>query len=282
MFKTEVKKSFRNPYFIAAFIFMSAIAGSAAVEMLVKRQDSINLRNAYLYDSAGNMTRALEYSATSLYCKWLGSGLFEFMSVAFYFLIFLVCVLPFGWSLLKERKGGVINNIIVRGGRGRYYLSKYAAAFLSGGTVVVVPMLMNWVICACFVPAYLPTQFGELYMGITQDQVFSQLFFTVPLLYALSYTLMTFVFAGLWATVCVSLSFFCKNMFTLLIVPYLFLLFLHFITRSFTYELSPIYFVIQSQVGHPNRLGIILLWIAAILIFDVLVYLVKGRKKDVL
>ena len=90
--------------------------------------------------------------------------------------------------------------------------------------------------------------------------------------------MLDFVFAGLWATVSLSVAYFVKNKATAIFGPYLFLLFFHFVTSVlFVWDLrvdvTPINFIRATEI--------ILAELALLVVLDIFV-LYRGEVKDVL
>lgn len=159
----------------------------------------------------------------------------------------------------------------------------------SGTFVIIVPLLTNFILSACFVPAFRPEPYADLYYGVPVTYLWSSLYVTHPLLYVLLYILLAGVMAGMWATVGVSLAFLVQNRFVVMILPYLLLLFFHVMWSHFAgsilnlqIQLSPFYFIIPRAIEYTNSGWVILVWIAVILLFDLLVYWRKGLCSDVL
>lgn len=93
-----------------------------------------------------------------------------------------------------------------------------------------MPMLMNFLTVACFIPMRMPEASEDMYYGVFGGSLWAEIFYTCPILYVLLYLVLDFVFAGLWATVSLSVAYFVKNKATAIFGPYLFLLFFHFVT----------------------------------------------------
>ncbi len=288
MLKAELKKAFRNRYFYITLLAASLIAVSASVVRIVKYYTSLSIVNKYAFAEDGAMIKNPAYATMTAYNGWLGGDMGEFLSVLFYFLLFFFATLPFSWSLASEMKSGYISSAIVRGGRRNYYCSKYVAAFLSGAVSVTVPMILNFVITLCFIPARLPDIRESLYMrGVDQRFVGGDLFYSTPFLYVFLYIGIAFLFAGLWATVPLSLAFLSRNRFIVIISPYLFLIFFHFLASILSawrlyVETSMIAFVMPSMLSNPNHVGVMALWAAAIIAFAGINLTWKGFGKDVL
>lgn len=287
--KTEIRLAFRNKYFYFSLIFMSAFALFALVQMVYLRGTGFDMWREFRLDENGNRLQTLFLPATGVYYKWIGGDAGQFTTSLFYFLVFLICTIPFSWSLVSEKQSCYEQSMVVRAGKYGYYLSKYIASFVSGAFVIVVPLIINFVGSACFVPAFMPQPYALLYSGVSVEYLWGDLYCKLPLLYVGLYILLAGVMAGLWATVGVSISFLSANRFVVMICPYLFLLFFHVLWRNIaTYilkvsvQLSPIYFILPREIEFCNNGFVILLWIAVILAFDFLVLRKKGIKADVL
>lgn len=287
--KAELHQAFHNRFFYISFFLMLAFSVFGVFFMELPRESGFDLWRQYRFDENGAPLTTLFLPATGLYCKWLGGDAGQFTTAAFYFLVFLVCTVPFSWSLVSEKQSGYESHMILSAGKPAYYISKYFASFLSGAFVIIVPLLTNFILSACFVPAFRPEPYADLYYGVPVTYLWSSLYVTHPLLYVLLYILLAGVMAGMWATVGVSLAFLVQNRFVVMILPYLLLLFFHVMWSHFAgsilnlqIQLSPFYFIIPRAIEYTNSGWVILVWIAAILLFDLLVYWRKGICSDVL
>ena len=76
------------------------------------------------------------YDNYSVYVNWIGH---EAGSTGFYLAVYmlpLIAVLPFGWSLFSEIHNNYQNNMICRLGKTKYFTSKYIAVFFTGAFVI--------------------------------------------------------------------------------------------------------------------------------------------------
>lgn len=287
--RTQLYQAFHNKMFLITMALMCLLSLCAVYLIVSSRAESLQLWSEFRFDEQGNPLVTPDIPAGSLYCKWLGGDATKFTTAAFYLVAFLACSIPFSWSLLSERKSGYDGQMVLRCGRLRYYSAKYAAAFLSGAAVVAVPLLLNFVLTACFIPAFTPEPYAELYYGLTTTYLWNGLFFQHPVLYVLLYILLAGVMAGAWATLGVSLSFFCRNQFQTIILPYLSLLFFHVLWNHMLsnalrcpVQLSPIYFIVPRELKSSNHPLVIVGWLAAIALVNLLVVWRKGWRTDVL
>lgn len=149
-----------------------------------------------------------------------------------------------------------------------------------------MPMLMNFLTVACFIPMRMPEASEDMYYGVFGGSLWAEIFYTCPILYVLLYLVLDFVFAGLWATVSLSVAYFVKNKATAIFGPYLFLLFFHFVTSVlFVWDLrvdvTPINFIRATEITYPSNIWIILAELALLVVLDIFV-LYRGEVKDVL
>lgn len=133
--KAELHQAFHNRFFYISFFLMLAFSVFGVFFMELPRESGFDLWRQYRFDENGAPLTTLFLPATGLYCKWLGSDAGQFTTAAFYFLVFLVCTVPFSWSLVSEKQSGYESHMVLSAGKPAYYISKYFASFLSGAFV---------------------------------------------------------------------------------------------------------------------------------------------------
>lgn len=183
----------------------------------------------------------------SLYKCWMGADWQSFGSIGFSYLLPLFAALPYGWSYFVENKSGYQKYLMVRGGKRNYFICKYLATFLSGGLVILIPLVYNFLLVAMFVPAIKPDVHYLIYYGISYGTMWSGLFYECPLLYDILYILLDFVFAGLFACMSLACAMILHNRITISVLPFFCMMVLHY-GRTFCYgyfykEISPINFL---------------------------------------
>jgi len=231
-------------------------------------------------------SKAADLSSTSCYKYWMGNDFIQSTTGLFFMLVPILAVIPYGWSYFSEKKSGYIKNITTRVSREKYFISKYIATFLSGGLVVVIPLVLNFIICACVMAAYTPDVNEVIYFGIYEESLWSEVFYNSPLLYRLLYIMLNFVFSGLWATMVFAVSFFVKNRFALMIGPYLLLIFVKFLSENVLmdilyYEVSPFNFLRGTGVDKFTN-GYIVFGVLLILFAFSSVIILKRYRNDIL
>lgn len=219
--------------------------------------------------------------AFGLYNSWIG-GESSSLGFVFFFTLFpVLAALPYGWSYQEEVKSGYLKIAEVRAGRLRYLGAKYIAAFLAGGGCVVLPLIGNFILTACFVPAVKPSILYEIYYPMHYGAICSELFFEHPFLFVVMYWCIDFIFGGLFAAMAMATGFFSKKRIVALLGPFLFVLMLQY-ARTFLFgivyrEISPLYFLHATSVENIADGRII--FAEALLIFAVTCGIVFGGGK---
>ena len=284
LIRIEFKKAFTNKLFTIALIIGTVIAVLCAIYNI----QAMELEKQYYQ-------RALEISgkgqnpnlqAFGLYNHWICQD-FSSMLSALYFMLFpILSAVAYGWSFFAERKSGYIKNVITRGKKLEYYLAKYIATFAAGGTVVTIPVVINFIVVACFLPALKPYIFFDIYYGVNSPSMFSELFYEQPLLYSFIRMLLVFLYGGGAAAISFALAFAVPNRIGVLLLPFLMCLGLQYaraniVPQSFMPELSPIY-IIGSHGVHIRVLWTVLLEAAIAIAVTLALCLYKGAKEDVM
>lgn len=116
--------------------------------------------------------------AFGLYNIWIGGECNSLGYLLFFTFLPILAALPYGCSCQQELKEGYDKIVEVPTGR-----AKYLAVFLAGGSCIAMPLIGNFILTACFVPAVKPTNFnlpqwGQPYMvppkaGLLQSIILS-------------------------------------------------------------------------------------------------------------
>ena len=219
----EINKAFRGQWFAAAFALSVILATGSAIGAVSFAYEDMSLFLRYRADEYAN------FSGFSCFKWWLGVDRSQALSGVFYFLLPLLASLPYSWSVSVERRSGYSNTVFSRTERGKYYVAKCVATFASGGAVAAVPLLLNFVICACMLPALTPDIVDVVYTGVFEEAMLSELFYTIPLLYVALLASATFLFSGLWAVAVSALSLFVRNRIVYTVAPFLSLVLLEYL-----------------------------------------------------
>lgn len=150
---------------------------------------------------------------------WMGTSNMGYE--LYFFLLPVLCAIPYGASYVTDLKSGYICNIITRTDSRTYRRGKLAAVFLSGGAVSVIPLIFNLILCMCFVPVMFPLA-GTRLFAVTDASLLSGLFYSGgTFIYILIYLLFDFVFFGLLNALCLIMAWFEDNRFAVMLTPFM-------------------------------------------------------------
>ena len=249
--KIELRKAFGNKLFLLTLAVGIVIASISAYQNIQLYLDAV-AHNAYRKEVLPDILFNPMYPAFSPYTYWIGGDYQYPMTSLFYLLLPLMASLAFGWSFFMEKKSGYIKNVVTRTKKTHYFLAKYIAVFLSGGAVIAIPLVINFLTVACFIPAYQPDIYYSIYYSMGYHFL-SELFYSSPLVYVIYVMALDFVFSGLIATASMALTFFVRNRFAVVLLPFLLLLGIQYIQdtlyKIFQVIISPIDFLKAYSSG---------------------------------
>lgn len=263
LLRMECRKAIGNKFFKIAF-------GAALCFALLSAWYCIDSyffsrQQAEQYGSGNPMLQV-----ETLYNTWIGGEGMSLGFSLFFTLLPLLATLPYGWSYFVERKSGYERQVMARSNKKDYFLSKYIATFLAGGLVILIPLLVNFFLVACFIPAILPDYAYMIYYGVELGHLGSSLFYTIPILFVLLYLVLDFIFAGLFACMSLALSLLVKNRVAVMLLPFLSILAFHYgqmplVAYRLYIELSPLYFLHSTTLNNRTSGWVVLL--EAVLLF---------------
>ncbi len=280
--KIELKKAFQNKLFGVTITIASVIAVFSAIYniQVIEAEKEYYANAVAQFGSESVNPNSPLYS---LFNHWICEDFSSLASTAFFMLFPIFAVLGYGWSLFSEQKSGYIKNVVTRVSKRKYFLSKYIATFLSGGAIVSIPVILNFLLVSMFVPAVKPDIFYNVGWTVGTNSMFSKYFYTQPFVYVFLRILVVFLFSGAVATVSYALAFFIRNRFAVILLPFLGVLALHFgqyLFEGVSSELSPIY-LLGGYGFNTKMLWAVLLELGIMLIPTFMLALLKGGKDDV-
>lgn len=212
----EAYSCFNGTWFRVSLFVAAGLAIAAGVEGVVREFHWYNVDSFYL-------------SGHSAYSAWMVANcpIATLPTVFFYLLPFIVLI-PFAWSFRGERMSGYDMQVISRISRRDRMLAKGIVVFGSAALITIVAHVVNFVTVSLFLPLRTPV-FEEVFtLGIFTECLFSNLFYSRPLLYVLAFTAMNSILMGAWATLVLGTSAIFGNRVSLLVFPYLLLVALRY------------------------------------------------------
>lgn len=269
LIRIELGRALKNKFFIMSLAIGLFIVLSQIILLIIPvsmNMDAI-LSKPYVFPS-------------SVYNKWLGMESQTVQAVLYYLLLPILASIPFADSFYTDKKSGYLKNILIRTDKNKYYISKYIAVFLSGGLAFVIPLIISFATTGLFLPYVMPDVFSHTY-PIWDYGMWSDIFYSNPLVYTILYFVMDFLFAGVIATLALLASFYVDYKFVVLLSPFLVYLFFYFVTRLFGFvSYNPTAFLKPDQGGVRIYFPIIAVIFCVTFLVSI-IFIIKGKKDEI-
>lgn len=183
----------------------------------------------------------------SAFSKWMCGDDSTVFPTLYYFVLPVLVALPHAGSLWEDIQSGYIKNIAVRVKKEQYMIAKYLAVFITGGSVAIIPLILNFMLTGLVLPVIIP-QSNTGYFPIFSYSLLGDLFYSHPLLYLGANLSINFVYMGLLATLALLATYWCENLFTTVLTPFIVYLFLYALTQiTELHQICPMGFLRASQ-----------------------------------
>ena len=130
MMKIELRRAFTSTGFVLALIIGCLIAvvhwALFVLPVSVTLEEYVAMNKPMMYPGW-------------LYTSWIGSDTTAIPAYLLFLILPIIAVLPHADTFFTDAGSGFIQNICIRTNRRHYYIAKYTATFLSGGTVTTIP-----------------------------------------------------------------------------------------------------------------------------------------------
>lgn len=214
--RTELWKATHNWMFvISLMVGMVFCIADVAQNIVALREYNETIQ--WIIDTGLNMS--LSPIGYSLFTRWIAISGATYGSIYFYLIWPILAALPYGWSYFQERQTGVYHQIVGRVGRRTYFVSKYAAVFVSGGIAVALPVMMNLLLNALVCPVCMPKVTARV-VAIFDGYFLSELYYTNPWIYAAVWCAMEFLFGGTAACLCLTVGTKLRHQAMVVLMPF--------------------------------------------------------------
>lgn len=218
--RTELDKALRNQWFVVA-VAIATILAVASAGMSIDMQRTFGL--------SMSQDEWMGMGATGAYSSWVFVGTGDlFVSGIFFFILPLLVTLPYCASLLDEENTGALAHQYANASRRHVITARYIAVFISSGLVAAIPLMVNFAVLLCCVPASTPEVSSNLYMAMVEQELWSGLYYSLPLLYVVANTALDFILAGAWGGAVLAFSTIARGRVELLVGSYLMVLAIDF------------------------------------------------------
>lgn len=279
----EIKKSMKTKGFLVALCVGLIIAILQCV-WFYKNIYSVNQLEMSYVLNAGVSDKLYGYwFQNGILEGWMGCELYSQYNQLFFMVFPLLASLPYAVSLYREFRSGYTSQMVTRCGRGRYYISKFIAVFISGGLVVMLPLLLNFLISACYLPV-IPIDPMSLQAVVTGRDMWGALYYEKPLCYAAAYMGVDFVYGGIFACVSLAVTFLFNNAFSILAFPFILSYFLMYgidnlAYRFQSYNVADI--INPAQVSCSNYVSAFVITTIVSCVVVIITYGLSVRRRDI-
>ena len=236
LFRIELKRAIFNKWTLIS-ISIALVICLIPIPEKYEYMNMLNNDNAFILDNGKVLC------TTTAYQHWLLYDRFDNTIYIFLFILPILAALPYGASYYTDVKNGYIKNLLSRCSMREYCIAKYIATFITGGAVITVPIVVQFLILGLIFPLYTPYRTS---IPITGETSFGlDLLLDYPLLNTLMWCIIIFLVSGLLATISLSVSRYIYNFFGIILTPFVlsfFLIFLVYLTGiheiAFIYSIS--------------------------------------------
>ncbi len=219
-FKIEIERAFKNKYMILSIVVGNLIGIVHFMLSVVPKAIHIEeyLKSGY---------------PPSVYNNALILDFGTYYNTVFYFVVPLICALPFAMSYFEDVESGYIKNICIRTNKKVYLVSKYFSVFISAGVVCIIPILVNLILTMTVIPMVSPEP-ATLMFGIYGVNYLYDVFVGTPLLYVFIYVIINFLLSGVLSCLALPLTKLLPNKYLVMLVPFVLYFAVHAIFPLFS------------------------------------------------
>ena len=170
----------------------------------------------------------------------------------------------------------------MRGKRSNYYRARFLSSFFCGGTVVIIPLLLNILLCMATLPSTL-SQAATGTSTVFANCMWSTLYYKHPMIYTTMYLLLIYIFSGLFSTFATAVGSITQNRFLPLIFPFIIYLFVYTIFSSLGLaQYAPFCFLTPAQRAVGIDFAVIVIEALIILIPTLAIFIWNSYKDETL
>lgn len=226
----ELKRVLQSPWFLVPLGIAIVLATTSAIEAYAYLQNQYAEHVSFGYGLGLDSHYYNGQTREGSFGNWIVVGANPTLSgTLFFYALPLLAAMPCAWSYLSERKSGYGAQVCIRADRNSYLAGKCVATFASGALIALIPLLWNFLLISCLLPAYFPLIEDVERVGLFDTCFFSELFYSHPLVYVGVYSVLDALLMGAWSVVVMGVSNVTNNRVKLMVVPYLTLFAWHYL-----------------------------------------------------
>ena len=268
--KEGIKLELYRAFHSRTYVFALVIACLIAIAQVIA--EAVPLIGGYAGE-ADNITYPPSLYNTCLMLNFAG-----FYGYLYYYASILLGTIAYGISYYTDLRGGYIKNLYTRMNRNGYLAGKYLAVFLSAGSICVIPLVLNLYLTALLIPALIP-QPGTRQFAIVAQAMFSDIFYSHPMVYIGIYLLIDFFIAGLFACMALTVSRLLYNRYVLYFFPFILFILLQTILGYTKWNAAGPYAIMQPVQPDLENFGVVVIEIVVLFVVSVGGYVLGGGRK---
>lgn len=228
MFQYEFKLAIRNKLIIFCLI-IGILSGVPGI---------ISYYSETKFMVGAGVPEAVSCYQAWLYALSLGSG-------TLYKILAPLLIIPNLDSFFVERKNGYVNFVVTRSNYREYFFTKLFSGGVVSGLILTVTMVVWFVVCAISFPNNTPV---ASFTYIASDS-FRGLFIGKPIVYIFIIIVLNFLFAVIFYSLGYGISYFCKNKYIVMVIPFLIYLSMTMLASLLNIAiLSPVSMVVPHEI----------------------------------
>ena len=243
--RIELKRAFHNRGMLLSLTIGCILSFAHVIQYQIL---PTYLNNGIVTPEVTEFSKGRTVAPSAIAGAWLAGNPTNWAGFLFFLLLPILAMLPFGVSYFSDRESGYLKNIYTRMPRKQYLTNKFLAAFLSGGTAVAIPLVLNLLCSMIFLPNLLPPVIHP-YNFINPTRFLYELYFSCPLFYIGIFIVLDFLLGGMFACITLAVSYLSDYKVIVGIVPFFLQLGIHILaTMLGKLDYSSVYFA-QSGYG---------------------------------
>lgn len=213
---------------------------------------------------------------------WIGLDFQLAFNQLYYILLPILASLPFAGSYYQDLKTGYVKNLCIKMSRREYFLAKSIAAFLTAQIAVMLPLLLNLMLCMGTVPMRLPEKLTFLNASILDRSLFAEIYYTYPIIYCVLFILLDGLFAGILALYSICIAEWVESAFSAIATPFAVYILSDVALVGDATSNWAVMEMVNPMQDYTIQVEQLLICIIGGIAFAVITIILKGRKKDFL
>ncbi|MGN0316777.1 MAG: hypothetical protein ACI4E1_02465 [Lachnospira sp.] len=222
----------------------------------------------------------------SVFNSWMGLRMgIDAMATTYIYICMLIASMAYCGVLSSDMQSHYINQYYVRISKVKILMSRFIVTFISGGILVVIPLIVNLIATMTVVPALNPVYNGLFVLD--GSCFFADIFFNAPMLYVFLYIFMFFLYGGAFCVISLVTSYIFDNSFLVILSPFVAYYGLGIVSSLCfrilgTNKFDPVYLL--SPTTQLDATGALIMFIEPVIITAIclIAFLSKGERDEAL